>query len=162
MKRARRTQALLGCTVLIASTSIVSRLPDLGSFTITARPVQAQQATDVLQRVQVVALEREAIAHEMRTMLRSLSLILQGLAVGDLEMTEKAARASGKAGALKPELATHLPTHFVELETKVHARFDQIADASKTGGRSDLVKRLAAVTGYCVACHEMYRLEVRR
>jgi len=110
----------------------------------------------------VAPLERDAIAQEMRTMLRSLSLILQGLAVGDLEMAEKAARASGKATMLQSEIARNFPSHFVELDTKVHTRFDQLGDALKTGGRSDLMKRLAALTAYCVACHEMYRLEIPR
>jgi hypothetical protein len=60
-----------------------------------------------------------------------------------------------------PVLAGKMPTHFVELDTKVHTRFEQMADTIKTGGRGDLSRRLAALTGYCVARHEMYRLEER-
>lgn len=161
MTRGRCAKLVGECAMLFASALFCSGTSDSASVTLNPRPVQAQHSTDV-QGVRVAPLERDAIAQEMRTMLRSLSLILQGLAVGDLEMAEKAARASGKATMLQSEIARNFPSHFVELDTKVHTRFDQFADAPKTGGRSDLMKRLAALTAYCVACHEMYRLEIPR
>ncbi|PYN60730.1 MAG: hypothetical protein DMD90_25425 [Candidatus Rokuibacteriota bacterium] len=52
-----------------------------------------------------------------------------------------------------------MPPQFQQLERRVHQRFDQLADAVKSGPRDDVVKRLAALTGYCVTCHDTYRLD---
>jgi len=148
--------------LLIGSVVISSRMPHSWSSRIDSAPVEAQQAPERQQVVFLAPIERDIVRQEMRTMLRSLSLILQGLAVSDLEMVEQAARVSGKAATIEPELARKLPAHFVELDQRIHTRFDQMADTLKTGARGDLLKRVAALTGYCVACHEMYRVEERR
>ena len=153
---------IVGFTLLIGSAVISLPMPHSWPSRIDSASVEAQQAPEGPQAVLLTPIEREIVRQEMRTMLRSLSFILQGLAVSDLEMVEQAARVSGKAAAIEPELARKLPTHFVELDTKVHTRFDQLADTIKTGARGDLSKRVAALTGYCVACHEMYRAEERR
>jgi len=162
MKVAGPAKRIVGFALLIGSAVISSRMPHSWSSRIDSASVEAQQAPATQQAVFLAPIERDIVRQEMRTMLRSLSLILQGLAVSDLEMVEQAARVSGKAATIGPELARKLPTHFVELDTRVHMRFDQMADAIKTGAHGDLLKRVAALTGYCVACHEMYRLEERR
>ena len=84
MTRGRCAKLVGGCAMLFASALFCSGTSDSASVTPNPRPVQAQHSTDV-QGVRVAPLERDAIAQEMRTMLRSLSLILQGLAVGDLD-----------------------------------------------------------------------------
>lgn len=152
---------IVGFALLIGSV-VISLQMHSWPARISSASVEAQQAPEGQQAVLLAPIERDIVRQEMRTMLRSLSLILQGLAVSDLEMVEQAARVSGKAATIEPELARKLPTHFVELDTKVHTRFDQMADTIKTGARGDLLKRAAAITGYCVACHEMYRAEERR
>jgi hypothetical protein len=162
MKVEGRAKRIVGFALLIGSAVISSRLPDSWSSRIDSASVEAQQAPESQQAVLLAPIDRDIVRQEMRTMLRSLNLILHGLAVSDLEMVEQAARVSGKAATIGPELARKLPTHFVELDTRVHTRFDQMADTIKTGAPGDLLKRLAALTGYCVACHEMYRLEERR
>ena len=148
--------------LLIASAVISVQMPHSWPSRIDTGSVEAQQAPQGQQTVLLGPIERDIVRQEMRTILRSLNLILQGLAVNDLDMVEQAARVSGKSAAIEPELARKLPTHFAELDTKLHTRFDQLADAIKTGARGDLLKRVAALTGYCVACHEMYRSEERR
>ena len=93
-------------------------------------------------------------------MLQSLSRIVHGLAAGDLVMVEEAARASGMRATIDPQLQKKLPPHSLQLGLRVHKRFDQLADAIKTGAtKDDVLKRLAALTGYCLACHAAYRLE---
>jgi len=92
-------------------------------------------------------------------MLKTLNRIMHGLAAGDMSMVEEAARASGTKAALNAELEKKLPPQFQQLERRVHQRFDQLADAVKSGPRDDVVKRLAALTGYCVTCHDTYRLD---
>jgi cytochrome c556 len=124
---------------------------------------QAQQAADVQQRIQLAPTERDAIRREMRTMERSLNLILHGLTDGNLQMVEKAARTSGKAIAIGPQLEKKLPSQYAALDQKVHVRFEQLADATKGGTiQGDVVPRLAAITGYCVACHDMFRVDETR
>ncbi len=69
----------------------------------------------------------------------SLNRIMHGLAAGD---------------------EGELPADFQQLGRRVHQRFEQLADAVKTrGARDDVMKRLAALTGYCVTCHDRYRLD---
>jgi len=163
MKAEGHTKRIVGFALLIGGALIPSWMPHPWPSPIDpAPPVEAQQVPEGQQAVLLAPIERDIVRQEMRTMLRSLSLILQGLAVSDLEMVEQAARVSGNAAAIEPELARKLPAHFVELDTKLHTRFDQMADTIKTGARGDLLKRVAAIAGYCVACHEMYRLEERR
>ncbi len=162
MKVEGHATRIVGFALLIGSAVISSQISSPWHPRIDSTSVEAQQAPEGHQVVLLAPIERDIVKQEMRTMLRSLSLILQGLAVSDLEMVEQAARVSGKAAAIDRELARKLPTHFVELDTKLHTRFDQMADTIKTGARGDLLKRVAALTGYCVACHEMYRVEERR
>src|SRR2546425_989458 len=129
----------------------------------TAQPAEAQEATDSRERIRLAPAERDAVLAEMRTMLQSLSGIVHGLAAGDLLMAEQAARASGIKATVEPRLEKKLPAHFLQLGRRVHTRFDQLADAIKTGAtKDDVLKRLAALTGYCVACHSAYRLEEMR
>lgn len=151
MRLPRLAYVMLPVSVLTTSAIGSSRIPSLDS-------AEAQQLADAQQTVPVTAEEREEILREMRVMLKSLNLILHGLAAGDLEMVAQASRTSGKAGAFGLDVAQRLPTNFVELHAKVHTRFDQLADGIKAGHPGDPLKRLAALTGYCVACHDMYRL----
>ena len=162
MKVEGHATRIVGIALLIGSAVISSQISYSWHPRIDSASAEAQQAPEGQQAVLLAPVERDIVRHEMRTMLRSLSLMLHGLAVSDLEMVEQAARVSGKAAAIDPELARKLPTHFVELDTRLHTRFDQMADTIKTGARGDLLKRLAALTGYCVACHEMYRVEEQR
>jgi cytochrome c556 len=124
---------------------------------------QAQQAADVQQRIQLAPTERDAIRREMRTMERSLNLVLHGLTDGNFQMVEKAARTSGKAIAIGPQLEKKLPSEYAALDQRVHVRFEKLADATKGGTiQGDVVPRLAAITGYCVACHDMFRVDETR
>ena len=124
---------------------------------------QAQQAADVQQRIQLAPTERDAIRREMRTMERSLNLVLHGLTDGNFQMVEKAARTSGKAIAIGPQLEKKLPSEYAALDQRVHVRFEQLADATRGGTiQGDVVPRLAAITGYCVACHDMFRVDETR
>ena len=121
---------------------------------------EAQGVTDTRERLRLAPAQRDAVHAEMRTMLQSLNRIIHGLAASDLVMVEEAARASGPGAALKPELEQTLPPHFQQLGRKVHQRFDQLADAVKAhASRDDVMKRLAALTSYCVTCHDTYRLD---
>jgi hypothetical protein len=127
------------------------------------QPPGAQPATDTRERVHLTPAERDAMVVEMRTMLRSLRGIMHGLVANDLVMARDAARASGVAVARDPGLEKKLPLPFSQLARRTRQRFDALADALKAGaGRDAVLRRLAAITGSCVTCHDTYRLDERR
>jgi hypothetical protein len=120
---------------------------------------------DARQRLALPAAQRDQVLTEMRLMLGSVSGILQNLAAADLLAAEKAARASGMAVAadVDPQIEKHLPQLFLELGVKTHKGFDGLADRMKAGAsRDDVIRELAGVTGNCVACHAIYRLDESR
>jgi hypothetical protein len=120
---------------------------------------------DARQRLVLPAAQRDQVLTEMRLMLGSVSGILQNLAAGDLLAGEKAARASGIAVAadVDPRIEQHLPQPFLELGVKTHNGFDSLADRMKAGAsRDDVIRELAGITGNCVACHAIYRLDESR
>jgi len=127
------------------------------------RPVQAEPTppvTDTRQRVPLTPAEREVIRREMRMMLRSLNLILHGLADGNAEAVEQAARASGKALAFDSQLEKKLPPRYTALERATHRRFDQVGAAAKGESiRGNAVVALAGLTGYCVVCHDTFQVD---
>jgi cytochrome c556 len=129
-------------------------------FVISARSAKAQERTDTRQAVRLEPVERNALMVEMRTMLQSITRILHGLAAGDSAMVESASRTSGMASALSPQLQEKLPAHFVQLDSKTHRRFDELANASVRTDKT--LVGLAMITGYCASCHDTYRLEETR
>ena len=156
-----RIALLSGLATLVVLTPSVMSRPLL--HTTRHRMAEGQEATDSRERIRLAPAERDVVLAEMRTMLESLSRIVHGLAAGDLLMAEKAARASGMKATVESRLEKKLPAHFLQLGRRVHTRFDQLAEAIKTGAtKDDVLKRLAALTGYCVACHSAYRLEEMR
>ncbi len=133
MKVEGHATRIVGFALLIGSAVISSQISSPWHPRIDSTSVEAQQAPEGHQVVLLAPIERDIVKQEMRTMLRSLSLILQGLAVSDLEMVEQAARVSGKAAAIDRELARKLPTHFVELCTESR-NGDRDAGGSRRAG----------------------------
>ena len=127
----------------------------------TAAPPH-ESSTDVRQRLVFTPIQRDQLLAEMRLMLGSVSGIVQGLAADDLPAAEKAARASGMVHAADtdPQIKTLLPQQFLELAMQTHRGFDKLAGQIKAGGsRDDTLRGLATLTGNCVACHAVYRLD---
>lgn len=124
-----------------------------------------ESSADTRQRVVLVHAQRDMMLTEMRLMLASVSGIIQGLATGDLPAAEKAARTSGigKAVDVNPHIKTRLPQQFLELAMHTHRGFDTLADQIHAGGnQADILRGLATLTGNCVACHAVYRLDDAR
>lgn len=162
--RLKRHARLVGSiTTLILVVPSLAGISRSSGQTGDLRPPEAQQVTDTRERVRLAPAERDTILLEMRGMLQGLSDILQGLVAGDLVKAEKAARASGVAKAIDASFEQKLPPHFFQLGMRTHKRFDALADAIKVGAARDAVmRRLAAITGSCVTCHDMYRLDEPR
>lgn len=159
-----RASKLLAALALVLTGAVIpSALSNPWLNGAGVRRVEAQltpPVTDTRQRVPLTPAERDAIRREMRTMLRSLNLILHGLVDRNAEAVEQAARTSGKALALDSQLQKKLPPRYLELERAAHRRFDQVGDTGKGGSiRGDAMVVLAGLTGYCVVCHEAFRVE---
>jgi hypothetical protein len=167
MQLGRRPKCVIGVSTLAAVLLTagvprsVGRTGDLQSPGPPQSPV-APQATDTRERVHLTGAERDAMLVDMRTMLKSLSGIMHGLAANDVVMAQKAARASGIAMAPAPGLEKKHPLPFRQLGMRTRQRFDALADALKAGaGRDAVLRRLAAITASCVTCHDTYRLDER-
>ena len=145
------TLALLASTAALTASSWAQP----GSL----RSPETQPVTDTRERVYLNQAEREKMVLEMRTLLRSVSAVLQGLVAGDLGKAEEAARASGAASAADAS-SNALPPQFLQLRMRTHKRFEVLADTIKAGKSKETVLRgLAGVSAYCVTCHDLYRLD---
>jgi hypothetical protein len=163
MQLQRHVRLVISVTTLTVIASSPAELPRSLAQTGDVRSPGAQPITDTRERVRVTPAERDAILVEMRTMLQSLSGIMQGLIAGDVDMGQKSARASGMVTALDSSLGKNLPPDFRQLSMRTHKRFDGLAEAIKTGvARDAVLKQLAAVTASCVTCHDTYRLDETR
>ncbi len=153
---------------LVVSTLVVGLAAVVGSSVLplpiaSIKPAgsdEIQPAANARENVRLNQSERNAVLAEMRTMLRSVSRIVHGLARGDLAMVETAARASGMAIAMSPQLQAKVPGHFIQLDVRMHRRFDELGNAAKRN--DNVLTRLAAITGYCVSCHDTYQIEETR
>ena len=125
----------------------------------------SQPPGDGRQRLLLPPPARDKVLAEMRHMLESVNGILRGVVANDLVAAEKAARAAGTAMAVEmdPAMMQQLLPAFRELGLQTHRAFDDLADRIRAGGtRDDAIRGLAAVTGNCVACHAVYRLDEAR
>jgi hypothetical protein len=126
---------------------------------------RGQLPGDSRQRLTLPAPARDKVLAEMRHMLESVNGILRGVVANDLPAVERAARAAGTVMAVEmdPAMMQQLLPAFRELGLQTHRAFDELADRIKAGGsREDAIRGLAGVTGNCVACHAVYRLDEAR
>ena len=104
---------------------------------------------------------RFAVLAEMRTMLNAVQGIVGGAAQGDTAAMRTAAMSAGVAAASEAgeSAAAQLGADFVQLGMRTHVSFDSLAtDVVKGKSRDDVLRRLAAVMGNCVGCHNQFRL----
>jgi hypothetical protein len=140
-------------------------LTALGILLSTADTGRGQPPVDARQRLMLPAAGRDKVLAEMRHMLESVNGVLRGVVANDLPAVEKAARAAGTAMAVEmdPAMMRELLPAFRELGLQTHRAFDELADRIKAGGtRDDAIRALAGITGHCVACHAVYRLDEAR
>lgn len=131
-------------------------------LTVPACRKKAVQGSDTRTAVVVPVEARDAILAEMRTMLGSMNGILNSVVSGDTASIRSAASASGTAMAADPTLEKILPEQFLRMGMNTHQQFDSLAAAIVgPAARDTAIARLARVTGNCVSCHALYRLEVK-
>lgn len=145
--------------------SAAAILATLGIMLGMAGTGSSQPPGDPRQRLSLPPPARDNVLAEMRHMLESVNGLLRSVVANDLAAVEKAARAAGTAMAVEmdPAIMRQLLPAFRELGLQTHRAFDELADQIKAGGtRDDAIRGLAAVTGNCVACHAVYRLDEAR
>lgn len=125
-------------------------------------PAPAAQSSDTRTAIPLPVSGRDAVLAEMRTMLGSMNGILGAITRSDTAAMRQAAAAAGVVMAADPALEQLLPADFVGLGMNTHMQFDSLAAAVGAGAPPDsAIARLARLTGNCVSCHAMYRLETR-
>lgn len=120
---------------------------------------------DTRERLLVPPSARTKILFEMRGMLEALEGVLAALARGDRVAAAEAARHAGVAHALdaRPQMQRVLPAAFVEAGLETHRAFDALAAfLERPGDERTALAELAALTGRCVACHALWRLDEAR
>ena len=101
---------------------------------------------------------------EMRTFVEALHQINVGIEQNDPALIAKVARASGGAvaGHAPAGLLASVPVEFKTLGFDTHGKFDQIAEsAEKNFDPKHTSKQVTELLGNCVACHKMYRMDVK-
>jgi hypothetical protein len=119
-------------------------------------------APDGRTAVLLASEERDLVLTEMRSMLETVQVIVDGVAADDKKRIAQAARASGMVAAadVNPALIAKLPIEFKRLGLSVHKRFDEIAATAESGAsREQLLTSLGTQLSACVACHASYRLD---
>ena len=107
---------------------------------------------------------RDFVMHEMRTFVEALHQINLGIEQNDPALIAKVARASGGAvaGHAPAGLLASVPVEFKTLGLDTHGKFDQIAEsAEKNFDPKHTSKQVTELLGNCVACHKMYRMDVK-
>jgi hypothetical protein len=108
---------------------------------------QTRVAPDGRTAVLLASDERDLVLAEMRSMLETVQVVVDGMKAGDTERVAKAARASGMAAAadVNPALMAKLPIEFKRLGLSVHRRFDEIAATAESGAtREQLLASLGS------------------
>jgi hypothetical protein len=122
-------------------------------------PAQDERATIALGQA-----DREHLLAGMRGYLASIQGIVDGLSRSDMKDVAESARKSGAAGVADVKLSAviGLPPDFLLASMATHQKFDELADAAKSGAtRLAVLDSLSGLLASCNACHEAYRLAAR-
>ncbi|HFD33243.1 MAG TPA: hypothetical protein ENJ28_11130 [Gammaproteobacteria bacterium] len=107
--------------------------------------------------------ERALVLAEMRTFLDSVQQITKGVANGNMKTVTDAANLVGRGAqqGMPGSLVGKLPLNFKKLGFDTHSKFSQLAlDAEQLGDEQHALSQLSELMENCVACHEMFKIEV--
>jgi hypothetical protein len=134
---------------------ILAALPALGGSS------QSRAVSDAREKIVLTAAERERLLSGMRTYLKSIEGIVEGLASNRLDRVRASALRSGKAllGDVDPALALAIPMSFSLMSLDTHEKFDALAArAAEKTPRSELLRDLGTILGNCTGCHATFRV----
>ena len=107
---------------------------------------------------------RDFVMHEMRTFVEALHQINLGIEQNNPALIAKVAHASGGSVAdhAPAGLIASLPIEFKTLGFDTHAKFDEIAESvEKNFDPKQTHSQVTELLGNCVACHKMFRMDVK-
>lgn len=107
---------------------------------------------------------KDFVMHEMRTFVEALHQIHVGIEQNDPALIAKVARASGGsvAGHAPAGLLASVPAEFKTIGFDTHGKFDQIAESAEKNFDPKVTRgQVTELLSNCVACHKMYRMDVK-
>lgn len=138
-----------------------------------ALPVQAADASpnnvpdpDSRQLLEMPAAAKNTLRTEMLERLLALQQIMQAIADGKPQDAAPVAKAGIGMGVMMrhgkrpPEAIprNYMPEGMMPLSKQSHMLGEELAEALKSGDRARIDAKLRDVTGNCVACHNLYRI----
>ena len=105
---------------------------------------------------------KEHVLLEMRELLETVQLVLDGALKKDMEKVATHAEKVGLKAmrATPPAVANQLPKEFKMMGRSVHEAMDTIArDARDLGDSTHTLEQLNTTLQTCVACHATYKLQ---
>ncbi len=121
-------------------------------------------AADDREIIWVTAKEKSMLMAEMRAFLHASQKILEANLSGDMKAVEEAARLVGVSLFRDtPEaIQDKLPITFTMIGPRAYMGFESIVDEAVGGGDMKVVfSHLAQLQKNCVACHALFRFEVK-
>lgn len=112
--------------------------------------------------------ERDVVLTQMRQFMQAIHAVLADIGKADdhpaFEAAEAATRKVGMDSDkdVNPALLVKIPLAFKQMGMSVHHEFDGLADGMAQGETvAQIIRRLAAITSQCTACHQLYRISAR-
>ena len=103
---------------------------------------------------------RDFVMFEMRTFLKGVQAIHEGIQEDDYVKIEKSAAISGREVEthVPPDLMSALPIEFKKLGLDTHDRFDKIAEMARNKVKKEVLnKELAGLLNNCTSCHASFK-----
>lgn len=118
------------------------------------------------QLLQMPEAAKSTLRIEMLERLQALQQVMQALAAGRPQDGAQAAKSGIGTGVMmrhskrSPEATPRnfMPEGMLPLSKQSHMLGDELSDALKAGNRMAIDAKLAEVTGNCVSCHNLYRI----
>jgi hypothetical protein len=118
------------------------------------------------QLLQMPEAAKNTLRIEMLERLQALQQVMQAIATGRPQNGAQAATSGIGTGVMmrhskrSPEATPRnfMPEGMLPLSKQSHMLGDELSDALKAGNRMAIDAKLAEVTGNCVACHNLYRI----
>ena len=132
-------------------------------LTIVSQSV-ASGITDEREVIWVTAKEKAMLLSEMRAFLNASQKVLESNLSGDMKAVEEAARLVGvRLFTNTPEeIQKKLPVTFTMIGPRAYMGFESIVNEAVGSGDMEVIfSHLAELQKNCVACHALFRFEVK-
>jgi hypothetical protein len=118
------------------------------------------------QLLQMPEAAKNTLRIEMLERLQALQQVMQAISAGRPQDGAQAAKSGIGTGVMmrhskrSPDATPRnfMPEGMLPLSKQSHMLGDELSDALKAGNRMGIDAKLAEVTGNCVACHNLYRI----